>query len=780
MEQLDSLIEQGKRSWFYQDPVRLSPILEALRELDQTDDRIRLWRRYFEGVELHYRKQFKAADEAFRALARVVPESEATLLGLIARNRAVVSNLLFKDDPFEALDAALSKAMAAGDTHTVGTIQFNLGLTCGRFGREEEAFTYQVRAIDNFRACNDARGVFAAMEFLSFNDALLENPSKLSAHIDEMADLADSIGDLDLKRGVILRRGVLYLEQGEYRTALATFEQSLDLQYKIDPTDSAAIGINQCTIANTYWSIGDHRQALDWGYRALDTFKSVEVTVGEIAPAEIIALVLADMGRFDESLRFSLKAHSVLERLGNRRNLASSLTSIGFTYTRAGDPVTALEWLERAVETAGDDAIPFTRALLHIGLYEAHTALKNTESAKESATILESLVMHIDAPRLLTTIMVITGIEAIQNGDLEKVEATISNLEQHPLMKEAVEVQLDVMMLRSRFLQAQGNLEAAIDLTRQRIGLAETHLMRNHELDAHQQLLTLFKAKLDVERFFSQYERVDEIRSEIQSAQQQRQLALMSIEREYEAERLQSVAREELLNNVLPSGIAERLLGSSSIIADEHDDVAVIFLDIVSFTDLAAAVPPGHVIHLLNAIFQTCDEVMREHHITKIKTIGDAYLAVAGAPEPSAELLDEPSNVARAAKAVISLRARLDTLQVTMPPELGDRSWVKNMGDLNVRIGCHVGSVVAGVVGTDRVAYDVWGDAVNIAARMEQTCEPGRIQVSDDFAKALPGATRPEFDDNDRVILKSDIATLIQRGNIPIKGKGDIKTWWLV
>ena len=780
MEQLDTLIEQGKLTWFYQDPVRLSPILLAIKELDQTEDRVRHWRRYFEAVDLHYQKQFKAADEALRALVRVVPESEATLHGLISRNRAVVANMLFGDDPFSSLEAALVRAKAAADVHTVGTIQFNLGLTAGRYGREGEAYTFLRAALDSFRACGDARGVFSSMEILSYNDAILEDPKALSAHIDAMAALADEIDDLDLRRQVIFRRGVLYLEQGEYRTALSTFEESLGIQQRIDPHDRFTIGMNQCTIAHTHWSIGDYRQALDWGYRALETFKNVEMTVGEIAPAEIIALVLADMGQFDESLRFSLKVHAALERLGNRRNIASSLTTIGYTYTRAGDPVTALEWLERAREAAGDNAIPFTRALLHIGLYAVHRALKRYEQARESAAVLESLVMHIDAPRLLTTILGITGAEAIERRDLVEAEAVITRLEQHPLMKEAVEVRLDAMMLRVRYLQAQGHLDSAIQMTRELIGIAEEHLMRNHELDAHQQLLTLYKAKLDIEQFFSQYERVDEIRSEIQSAQQQRQLALMSIEREYEAERLQSVAREELLNNVLPSGIAERLLENTSIIADEHDDVAVIFLDIVSFTDLAASVPPGHVIHLLNAIFQTCDEVMRDHHITKIKTIGDAYLAVAGAPEQSSETVGDLSNVARAAAAVIDLRARLDTLEVTMPPELGDNSWVKTMGDLNVRIGCHVGSVVAGVVGTDRVAYDVWGDAVNIAARMEQTCEPGRIQVSDDFAKALPGATRPEFDDDDRVILKSEIATLVQRGNIPIKGKGDIKTWWLV
>jgi adenylate cyclase len=211
--------------------------------------------------------------------------------------------------------------------------------------------------------------------------------------------------------------------------------------------------------------------------------------------------------------------------------------------------------------------------------------------------------------------------------------------------------------------------------------------------------------------------------------------------RRLEEERRRS---ERLLLNVLPQSIAERLKRGESPIADRVEAATIVFADLVGFTTLAGRLPPEEVVVMLNAIFSRFDEIADRHHLEKVKTIGDAYMAVAGLPEPSAD------HARDAARAALEMRAAVRELASACSAEL------------DMRIGLHTGAVVAGVIGLRKFAYDLWGDAVNIASRMESHGQPGRVQVSADAAAHL-----------ERFVLDA-------RGEIEIKGKGMMKTYWLV
>lgn len=201
---------------------------------------------------------------------------------------------------------------------------------------------------------------------------------------------------------------------------------------------------------------------------------------------------------------------------------------------------------------------------------------------------------------------------------------------------------------------------------------------------------------------------------------------------------------EELLHNILPVSIAERLKENPDVIADGHQPVSILFADIVGFTELAGRLAPRELVTLLNKIFSRFDALVDEMDLEKIKTIGDAYLVVAGLPQPRE---DHASAVARLALAMV--KATEDVSRETGEP-------------LNIRIGIHSGPVVAGVIGQKKFAYDIWGDTVNVAARMESHGTPGRIQVSADTAECLG----TEFD-------------LEPRGEIEVKGKGGMQAFFL-
>ena len=215
---------------------------------------------------------------------------------------------------------------------------------------------------------------------------------------------------------------------------------------------------------------------------------------------------------------------------------------------------------------------------------------------------------------------------------------------------------------------------------------------------------------------------------------------LSQVVKDLETERARS---QQLLLNVLPQRIIDRLNAGETLIADRHDDVTVLFSDFVGFTEISARLPTAELIDELNELFSGFDAICEATGVEKIKTIGDAYLAIGGLVEGSN---DHASAIADTALRMIELVAGRQASRA---------AW-------QVRIGLNRGSVAAGVIGTTKFVYDVWGDTVNVASRLEATSLPGRIHLSDALASTLPDRYRLE-----------------PRGTIAIKGKGPMATWFL-
>jgi class 3 adenylate cyclase len=201
---------------------------------------------------------------------------------------------------------------------------------------------------------------------------------------------------------------------------------------------------------------------------------------------------------------------------------------------------------------------------------------------------------------------------------------------------------------------------------------------------------------------------------------------------------------ERLLRNVLPDRIAERLKDRPIAVADRFEGVTVLFADIVGFTALSATLPPERLVEILNQVFTRFDELAARHGVEKIKTIGDAYMVVAGLPDPRADHADA------AARMALDLRSALAELNRTTGHPL------------QIRIGLCSGPAVAGVIGIRKFAYDLWGDTVNTAARMESHGAPGQIHLTESTRLLLDG--RYTFED---------------RGVIEVKGKGPMRTFFL-
>jgi class 3 adenylate cyclase len=192
---------------------------------------------------------------------------------------------------------------------------------------------------------------------------------------------------------------------------------------------------------------------------------------------------------------------------------------------------------------------------------------------------------------------------------------------------------------------------------------------------------------------------------------------------------------ETLLLNILPVKIAERLKASDATIADDFQSATVLFADIVGFTELSRRLSAGEVVALLNDLFTRFDRLAEKHGVEKIKTIGDGYMAAAGVPTGRSDHAEAIAKLALEMREAVTEFARQRGMK------------------LKLRIGVHSGSVVAGVIGTHKFAYDLWGDTVNVASRMESHGVPDEIQISAETRALLSGAYRVE-----------------ERGAIEIKG----------
>jgi class 3 adenylate cyclase len=210
---------------------------------------------------------------------------------------------------------------------------------------------------------------------------------------------------------------------------------------------------------------------------------------------------------------------------------------------------------------------------------------------------------------------------------------------------------------------------------------------------------------------------------------------------ELQAERAKS---ERLLLNILPGPVAERLKANQQPIADSFADVTVLFADIVEFTSLSAHLAPEALVAWLNDIFSAFDALADQHGLEKIKTIGDAYMVVAGLPEP------RPDHVEAIAAMALDMQTALA------------RHRAPNGAPMQMRIGINTGHVVAGVIGTRKFIYDLWGDTVNTASRMESHGVSGGIQVTEAVYLRL----------RDRYVFE-------ERGLVAVKGKGSIPAYLL-
>lgn len=508
--------------------------------------------------------------------------------------------------------------------------------------------------------------------------------------------------------------GNIYLSLSDYPRALQYYHSALATYEELG--DKAGIANNLGNIGSVYNAFSDYPRALEFHYRALAIYEELGANEGIGRNFGNIGNIYNSLDDYSRALEFYTEALKIFEELRSKPSIAINLGNMGNVYSSMGENPLALEYYNSALlifEELGSK-IDIARNLSNIGnvFYSYYEYTRALEYYGESLEMFENL------------------------GDKSGIASNLGKMGT---------LYANQMYEGYNPVKAEEYVLHAMDILEE-IG------EKIHLSDLHRSISKLYKVNKRWEESLLHFERFHELENEIHSETAKRHAEKFMYDRQtaeneknLAIERARAQATDEILANILPANITERLIKGEKKIADAHENVSVLFADIVGFTRLSSKLTAAELIDVLDIIFSRFDMICKKHGLEKIKTIGDAYMAVCGAP------IECENHAERVAKAALEMMEdfTIDS-KFSVPMDFG------------FRIGLHSGSVVAGIIGENKYSYDLWGDAVNTASRMESYGEEDKIHVSEEFRNFV-----------------GDAFTFIERGEMEIKGKGMMKTYFL-
>lgn len=545
-------------------------------------------------------------------------------------------------------------------------------------------------------------------------------------------DIEDKITDLELKAKALGNMGVVYRTLSDYPRALSYYQKALAINEEIG--NKNGIATNLGNIGNVYWGLSDYAKTLDYYQKALAIAEEIGNKNGIATNLGNIGTVYHYLSDYTQALTYYQKALAINKELGNKDGMANNLGNIGNMYQTISDYAQALNYYQKAL--AINEEIG-SKAGIAVNLGNIGIVYRNLS----------------DYPQAITYYQKALAINE-EMGNKNGIARNLGNMGQLYAMKEFDGYNPDI---------TEKYLLRAIDIFEE-IG------EKRNLYEIYQSLAALYETQERWKEFAIQFKKYHSLKEEVQSEEAKKQAGLLeqrrqAAEREKEieiakaAEAAKLNATSTLLHRVLPESISTRMLEGEENISDFFPSVSILFADIQGFTAISSNMKAIDVVRFLNFVFGEFDRIMKAHGCEKIKTIGDGYMAMAGAP---IECEDHAERLAAAALDMQETIKLPDDIRQTMPA--GSR--------FGVRIGLHTGSVVAGVIGEERFVYDIHSDAVNIASRMESSGEVDRVHVSADFAEHLQARFKKTKNTKHGIKFK-------ECAEREIKGKGMMKTYFL-
>ena len=609
-----------------------------------------------------------------------------------------------------------------------------------------------------------------------------DNPTALE-HYNSALHLSEEIADKAGIANALGNIGLVHWNLSDYPKALEYLQTSLAIYEELSSADDIARNLGN--IGGVYWNLSEYSQALEYYQKTLHIYEALGETDSIAKVLGNVGAVYSSMADYARALEYLQRALTMYEQLNSKHGVAINLGNIGLVYSSLSDYTHALEYYQKSLAMYEELGNTTGIASMFGNIGNIHHNRSDYTLAFEY--IHKSLALH---EKLGKKEGILGNLGNI--GMLHRKLLDYSNALEYLQKALAIAEEIGSKNSIATCLGNIGKIYGTKDFDGYDTTIAEEFMMKaiamngetgaiGKNIDVFQNLANLYE---DMERWKEANEynkKYHELEKQVESNEAKKQASILEQQRQtaerekhLELERMRATAEKRILNNILPEEITNRLIQGENPIADHFDSVSVLFMDIVDFTPLATSITAQQLVHLLNAIFSAADGVMREFGMEKIKTIGDAYMAVAGAP------VVQHDHAQRAGQAALQLLDVMENLVVTFPENYGDRSWIESIPEIKVRIGLHCGPVAAGVVGENKFLYDLWGDAVNTAARMESHGEAGRIHVSEAFMRAATEHSRSEVVKTGHALsLHTATFSFSPRGEIDIKGKGTMPTYFL-
>ncbi|MBM4173144.1 MAG: tetratricopeptide repeat protein [Ignavibacteria bacterium] len=562
-----------------------------------------------------------------------------------------------------------------------------------------------IRLTKTFR-CNNIIGLLL-FELSRSNEGL--------SYLERAYEIALELGDKDNLSSITGNLGLVHSSLSNDVKALELLRFSEDIPKELKTYNHLAIvSDNIATIFNKH---GDYSKALEYFSKALELHTKSNAKDGIGRALGYIGSVYFSMNDLEKAQEYLFKALSIHEEIDYKKGIETWHEILGDIMLEKGNADEALNHFTKAIDVNRFLGNPITEAV-HIGsIGDVHLHKGQLDEAYDCYnTALEMLL------------------------DSERVGDYYDNLLQMTKIKSNPEfAQHDISKAETILLET---LESLRKLSLKSIELAYlNHLSDMYKSQGKwEEAYQFYVLSMNVQQEINS----NEVRDKIKDMEFQQAYHQMEQQRLVELTRLQE--KEQLLHEILPSHVAEKIIRGEKTIAEECHDMTIMFADIVGFTSLSEQLQPSQIIELLNSVYSNLDQLAEMHGIEKIKTIGDAYMAICNTDE---NLKEHKRQMLTFAKQIPH-----SCKEITLP----------NGDCLQIRIGIHSGPTVTGVIGTKKLSYDVWGDAVNTAARMESYGEPETIQISQEFYEEV----------KDFEVVKS--MHFLTQKEVAMKGKGMMHT----
>jgi len=578
---------------------------------------------------------------------------------------------------------------------------------------------------------------------------------------------------------------------------------------------------NQVILLNSlsfHYSNRNTVRGIEYAQKALQLSIDIKWRKGEASAYNSLGINYEIKSDYPKALKYYLKALNVIEGHGSERSVAVLLNNIGLIHLKQYEYSKALEYFNKSLESGR--AADYKRSIL-LALHNIGTVYtEKSEYSKALEYFNKSLVIseEIDDMQYKSSTMSSIGViysktsdysnaikyfrEGLQICQKLKNKSGIANFLFNigelykKLVQDSVNVnpsELDEFKSFNRNI----NLNKAVKNYEDAILIFEEIGDLDGRSQGYKALAQLYKLKGEYVKSTNALELHILFKDSVFTLEKEKELATLDANREKEVaekelqiQKMENIrtrnesyllyfgivgllivvivffyqrkASEKLLLNILPKKIAKRLKGKEKYIADRFEEASVVFIDQVEFTKKSSEASPEELVRNLNDIYTQFDKIADKYGLEKIKTIGDCYMAAAGIPE---HRTDHAEATAKFAMEAISVQLNIKKKIL----DSGAENSINEQEESGVLFRCGIdsGPVVAGVIGRKKFIYDLWGDTVNTASRMEEYCEPGKIQVTERFKSSAERQKSADFQ-------------FEERGEIDIKGKGLMKTYYLM